>query len=330
MAVETRQTRCAARADLKLAQAVEELPHLSARLDSGEVNLPQARAIVTALDRLPTTGQYAVTAEQRQTAEQHLVGLAPHHDAKELAVLGRRIFEVVAPEVADQVEGRLLEVQEAAALRRTSFAMREDDEGTVHGRFRIPALHGQMLHKALLALDPPETSPRHPAPVARGLAFCDLIERLPTETIPTRGGCTATVVVTMTLDQLLTGLGAAGLDTGGQISASEARRLACTAGIIPAVLGGRSQVLDLGRRRRLHTEAQRLALQLEQKTCTAAGCDKPPALCHAHHDTPWSHGGHTSVANARLLCGHHHRRLHDPGYAHTIRPDNKVTFHRRT
>ena len=135
----------------------------------------------------------------------------------------------------------------------------------------------------------------------------------------------------MTLDQLLTGLGAAGLDTGGHISAGEARRLACTAGIIPAVLGGKSQVLDLGRRRRFHTPAQRIALQLEQKGCTARGCDKPPALCHAHHDHPWSQRRRTPASrHGRLLCGHHHRRLHDPGYDHTLHPDNQVTFHRRT
>ena len=39
------------------------------------------------------------------------------------------------------------------------------------------------------------------------------------------------------------------LDTGGRISATEARRLACSAGIVPMVLGGRGQVLDVGRRR---------------------------------------------------------------------------------
>ena len=90
-----------------------------------------------------------------------------------------------------------------------------------------------------------------------------------------------------------------------------------------------SQVLDLGRRRRLHTEAQRLALQLEQKTCTAAGCDKPPALCHAHHDTPWSAGGPTNVDTGRLLCPHHHRRIHDHHYRTTRHPNGTISFHRR-
>jgi len=49
-------------------------------------------------------------------------------------------------------------------------------------------------------------------------------------------------------------------NTGGRISAAEARRLACTAGIIPMVLGGKSQVLDVGRKRRFHTEGMRVAI----------------------------------------------------------------------
>ena len=90
----------------------------------------------------------------------------------------------------------------------------------------------------------------------------------------------------MTLDSLLGGLKAARLDTGETISAGLARRLACEAGIIPAVLGGKSQVLDLGRTRRFHTEAQRIAKTLEHGGCTAEGCDWPPGLCHLHHPDP--------------------------------------------
>ncbi len=301
--------------------------------------MAQARAIVTALDRLPTSGEFAVDTDQRQAAEQHLVDLARDYDAKALAVLGRKLFEVIAPDLADAYEAKVLTDQEAAAARRVMFSMREDDAGTCHGRFRIPSFHGQALHKMLLAL----TSPvRHtttdideslPTEVRRGQAFCQLIEAIPGKSLPKAGGCGATIVVTMTLDQLLADLDAAGvctLDTGGHLTAAEARRLACQAGIIPAVLSGRSQPLDLGRRRRLHTETQRLAMGLRDRGCTTAGCDRPPAMCHAHHDTPWSQGGHTDLTTGRLLCGHHHRRIHDPHYAHERLANGQVTFHRRT
>jgi len=99
----------------------------------------------------------------------------------------------------------------------------------------------------------------------------------------------------MTLQTLLGGLAPATLDTGRLTSAGEARRLASQCGVIPAVLGSRSEVLDLGRTVRLHTPAQRTALRIRHKTCTAEGCTVPAAWCHAHHKTPRSRGGKTTL-----------------------------------
>jgi hypothetical protein len=162
-----------------------------------------------------------------------------------------------------------------------------------------------------------------------GLAFLEYLETRPEDTLPSAGGISATVVVTMTLESLMGGLQAAGLCDGSRISAAEARRLACRAGVIPVVLGGKSQPLDIGRKGRFHTKTQRIALGLRDGGCTAVGCDRPPSMTHAHHDTPWSRGGSTSVRDGRLLCPRHHTLAHDPGYAATIQPDNKVSFHRR-
>ena len=89
-------------------------------------------------------------------------------------------------------------------------------------------------------------------------------------------------------------------------------------------------MLDLGRRTRFLTESQRAALVLRDRGCTAAGCDPPPALCQARRDHPWSHGGSTAVDTARLLCRHHHHRIHDPHYDVAHLPHGKVAFHRRT
>ena len=269
------------------------------------------------------------------------MSLAAHHDAEELRVLGRHVFVVIAPELAEKFEGKALEREEAQALRRTTFTMWEDDEGTTHGRFRIQSLHGQMVEKMILALTSPSRAvgvnstgidPDLPTPVRHGIAFTQLIETLSSQDLPRAGGCGATIVVTMTLQQLLGDLEEAGvctLDTGGRISATEARRLACSAGIIPMVLGTKGQVLDVGRKRRLHTESMRVAMGLRDGGCTAEDCQTPPGLCHAHHDIPWSAGGPTNVDTGRLLCPHHHRRIHDPRYQTTRQANGKVSFHRR-
>lgn len=90
------------------------------------------------------------------------------------------------------------------------------------------------------------------------------------------GGTGATVVVTMTLDSLLGGLAEAVLDNGDRISAATARRLACESGIVPVVLGGRSEVLDLGRRRRYHSKAQRIPSPPATTTAPLRGVTPPP------------------------------------------------------
>jgi len=196
-----------------------------------------------------------------------------------------------------------------------------------------------MLRKHLLALAAPKHRAAAREPVQgrdlptrhrMGQAFCEYIETRHRDTIARAGGVPAAVVVTMTLETLLGGLAAASLDTGARISAGEARRLACAAGIIPAVLGSTSGVLDLGRKTRFHTEPQRVALALRDGGCTAEGCDWPPGMCHAHHDRPWHQGGATDVKTGRLLCPKHHALAHDPRYTANPSAHGKLKFIKRT
>jgi hypothetical protein len=172
----------------------------------------------------------------------------------------------------------------------------------------------------------------------RGAAWCELIEHLPTLGWPGHAGNGCELLVTLDLQTLLHGLdgldglsGAARLETGVAITAGEARRLACNAGLVPAVLDSDSQPLDLGRSRRLHTRSQRRALALTHHTCAVTGCTRPFAWCEIHHHRlAWSRGGRTDLDNALPLCGHHHRRAHDTRFDLRRQPDGDWTFHRRT
>ena len=152
-----------------------------------------------------------------------------------------------------------------------------------------------------------------------GQALAELLEHLPTDKLT--GKVAATVVVTIDHDQLKNSLGAAHLDTGHDLSAGQARRIACNAGLIPAVLAGDSLPLDLGRQERFFTEHQRLALATTYDTCTAQACDRPYAWTELHHQDPWAQDGQTNLHLAVPLCGHHHRRIHDPRYHHHIHTD---------
>jgi Domain of unknown function (DUF222) len=168
-----------------------------------------------------------------------------------------------------------------------------------------------------------------PGPRVLGEAFCRLVETLDVDRIPQTGGMSATVVVTIPIETLQGGLGAATMDTGTRLSPGEARRMACEAGLIPAVLGGRSEVLDLGRVRRLFSKPQRLAMAVRQSfRCATEGCDRPTGWCDAHHLKPWSTGGRTDLADGVLVCGRHHTLAHHPDYQVRRRPGWRITITR--
>jgi len=117
------------------------------------------------------------------------------------------------------------------------------------------------------------------------------------------------------------------LDTGAPISAAEARRLACDAQILPAVLNGNSLPLDLGRARRLFTGPLRRALILRDHGCAFPSCDRPARWSEGHHLTPWADGGTTALSNACLVCRRHHRLLHNnSGWQARLGPDGHPEF----
>lgn len=269
----TRTTRAEAHRVARLADALEQHEPIATALASGELRVDQARVIADAVDDLPDDADPWVPV----AATGFLLEKAVEHDARALRVLGRRVLEVVDPVAADAEEARRIEAEEADALAAASFTLTDDGHGRSHGRFTIPTLHAAILRKHLMALASPARSVGEPvaegAPTKHrlGLAFLDYLETRPEHTVPSAGGVPATVVVTMELETLLGGLKAASLDTEDRISAGEARRLACRAGIIPIVLDGESVPLDVGRKRRLHSEAQRIVMGIRDRGLPGRG-----------------------------------------------------------
>jgi hypothetical protein len=329
----------------RLAEALDErYAVLAAAMLDGEVSRAQAEVVAAALDDLPD-----VDTQLRREAERHLVARCADFGPRELRVLGRRILDVVAPDVAEEHERRALVREEQRARRRMRVTTRPLGDGLTRIIADLPTLHADLLATQLHAYASPrrdhlersgttEGADRHdPAsgerlsyPRLLAQAFCALLERLPRTASPDHGGNAATLVVTVDHDKLAHDLGVARLSTGHAISVGEARRLACTAGILPMVLNGASQPLDVGRRKRFHTPAMRHALAVRDRECRAVGCEIPAAWCEAHHVRPWAEArGPTSVADGLLLCSFHHHRAHDRRYATDRLPDGGIRFHRR-
>ncbi len=332
----TGSTAAVMRGGLWLAQELKENYHVAREaFAAGRINEDQVRAIVRSADKMPQTA----TEEQRRLAEEQLVEKAlGGMDARRLRQVGRRMLEKISRELADEQEADMLDEDETRAESETWMTLHDNGDGTFAGRFVIPELQAHLLRTALEHLSAPRRWARNRAGEAvddptvgngmnwseqMGAAFVELLEHLPTEGLG-RGG--ATVMVHLSYEHLQNGLGSAGLDTGLHVSAGQARRLACNAGIVPAVLGSRSEVLDLGREARLHNTAQRRALSLTYDSCAAEGCDRPFAWCEIHHPHAWSEGGATDLDNGIPLCGFHHRRVHDLRYTHTFLDTGEVRF----
>ncbi|MFC0248048.1 DUF222 domain-containing protein [Citricoccus parietis] len=96
----------------------------------------------------------------------------------------------------------------------------------------------------------------------------------------------------------------------GPVSPAMIRQLACDSDLIPIVLGGKGEVLDVGRSQRLFTRKLRRAITARDGGCAAPDCSIYAPWCEAHHIQHWEHGGPTSVDNGVLLCSHHHHAVH--------------------
>ena len=135
--------------------------------------------------------------------------------------------------------------------------------------------------------------------------MADFVLRHGDDVTPSTGGERPHVTVTLDWDLLKDAAGAATLDNGYPMSPGDLRRLLCDAKVLPAVLNGKSEVLDVGRAQRLFPAGIRKALNLRDKGCAFPSCDRPPGWCAAHH-VKWvvRDLGETSYANGVLLCGY--------------------------
>ncbi len=322
----------------RLAAAVDErYRHVGAALADGRVNLAQAHVITTALDALP--GDLDPTL--RAKGEQHLVEQADSSDPASYAASATGSWKPSPPTSPTRPTTNASSPRNAAPTPPPDSASKPRGDGSTDLSARIP---DHVAHRLRTYLDS-YTSPRRTAleqtgevdalPVARrrGEAFCALLENLPDTGLPQHGGTATSVMITLDLDTLLHDLnetGVATTSTGDRITADQARRLACNAHIIPVVLGKNGELLDLGRTARLFSPAQRKAMAIRDRECTAHGCTIPAAWCEAHHwKKPWSKGGRTDLADGTLLCPFHHHRAHDPAWNVHHHPNGSTTFTRR-
>lgn len=295
------------------------LPATAEAVRAGAIGAEHVEAIHRAITGLPDH----VDADERAQAEQTLVQAAHALDPGAIAALGRAIRARL-----DQDGPAPKDPDLRNPVNELRWHTRANGEIDFKGRLGV---EGGALLKAVLS---PLAKPRpavdgKPDPRTRderhGDALVDVLRlAMNSGDLPSEGGERPTLLVTVRLDDLRdqhtpddqhepTLLGDHTL-----IPASLARRLACDCNLIPAVLGSRSEPLDIGRKTRIVPTAMRRLLVLRDGGCAYPGCSTSPNWCDAHHCRAWADGGITALSNLVLLCGTHHALIHHSEWEVTI------------
>lgn len=277
---------------------------------SGEVSLRHVEVISGLLG---SASAARLTADVWEGAESALATQAVLCTPAELHTWGAQLIEALDQDGPAPDDGPEPQINELRIVRH-----RDRPGGTLRGRYddaemfdRIATTLDAMSRPA--DVDDPRDNPER---AAEALAeVCGhALAHAPSRTLPETGGRRPQVTVTVRLDDLEQRARAASLDLGGQLTPAAVRMLTCDAAVVPVVLGGAGQPVDVGRATRTIPHGLRRAVAARDRGCAHPGCDRPPAWCEVHHVVPWERGGPTSIGNCVMLCRVHHRLVHASGW----------------
>jgi hypothetical protein len=324
---EMRRSPAEARRAMFVARLLPLHPEVAAAFDAGDISAEHARVIISCLRELPD--------EQRGWATEVLLEAARAIDP---TTLGQVVREIRLRTGAD-------EDREAAAERRYADRWARTT-ATVFGMIRLEAMldpeAGRIVCAALDALtqspDRDAEADTRTVPQRRADALVDLAHfSLSGGVLPDHGGDRPTVMVTIDYGTIRNQLGdATGIGTLNgpfgpiPITPQTARRLACDADIIPALLATDGTILDLGRSTRTWSTAQRRAARLRDGGCVFPKCRASLNQCDLHHLDFYALGGRTDHDNSAHLCQFHHWLVHHKDWQIWRDPVTKRIQVRRT
>ena len=298
----------AAREKVRVARALENLPKVSASMESGALSYSKVREITR-----------VATAE----TEDALLMVAEHGTASHVERLVRAFrrcqeAEELSREVRQQ-EGRRVSV-------------RHDDDGSMVLLCRLPAEVGARLLKAIdIAVDdvPAGTSseprPSFSARRADGLAV--VAETfLAHGAMEMSGGDRNQIIVHVAAETLRDRKpGCCELEEGPSIAAETARRMSCDASLIVMIENDEGEPLNVGRKTRAISPALWRLLKARDKGCRFPGCANSRYM-DGHHIVHWANGGETKPSNLVCLCRFHHRAVHEGGIRIDCLDDGALRF----
>jgi hypothetical protein len=290
----------AAREQVRIARALEEMPATRRALDEGELSMSAVRVLVAARD----TDREAF--RESETALVEAARIHSMHDLQRVAAYWRQAVE--RDHALDNDDKVRAQRRLHASVTFLGMVRVDGSLDPETGETLLTALSAVLDAESRSTREGDDRTPAQRRADALGeicRQWLDLADR------PNVGGEKPHVTVTVGVDTLRDGAGtSAELDHVGPVDGETARRLACDASIRRVVMAGPSEPLDVGRRTPLIPQAIRRALIIRDRHCRFPGCDRPHTWCIAHHIVHWAEGGPTAVQNLLLLCRRHHTMIH--------------------
>lgn len=287
---------------VNVARQLETLPQIEKALAKGNVGYQHVALIARAAEN--------VGSAPVQKEENHLLKAAQTMDP------GR--FAAVAKGFEHRVDAAAALVEANHAYERRYLHLSEPQNGMVRLDGMLDLEGGATLKAALSALMPPPANDDDRTPGQRRIdALVDLARRpLDGSKLGTVGGQRPHLLITASAETLLGLKGAPPAEIAGvgPIPMETAQRLACDPTVSWLLGQAELESESASDAHRQIPAATRRALVARDRDCVFNGCHRPAIWCDGHHLVWWTRGGKTALPNLALVCGRHHRMLHEEGW----------------
>jgi uncharacterized protein DUF222/HNH endonuclease len=306
----------AAAEHVETARQLEQLPRTEEALARGEIGYQHAVAMARTAEH--------VGAAQVRKAETMLLKAAESMDPGQ--------FVGVAKSFEHQVDAESALVEANRAHQRRYLQIGEAINGLVRIEGQVTPDAGAIIRTAIEPYAKPSRSDERSAGQRLADALVELCRRAcsgqGTETGRANGGGSRPQLIITAAAQALAGIEgspAGQLEWGGTVPAETVRRLACDSAIT-RITGLGELEWEISHSSRTIPPATRRALVARDHQCVFPGCDRPPPWCDGHHLVFWADGGPTTLENLGLVCGHHHRKVHEEGWTLKRKDDRWIAM----
>jgi hypothetical protein len=286
---------------VSMARQLEKLPETAQAFQRGDLGYQHVAILTRTAEKVGTGALKKEEASLLQAAQT----MDPGRFASVARAFEFRVDQAAALDEANR------------AWSRRYLHLSEPKDGLVHLEGLLDAEGGAVVKTALDALMPaPKHDDDRTAGQRRADALVDLARRpLAGRKLGSTGGQRPHLVITASVETLagIPGAPPATLDGVGPIASEAAQRHACDA-TVSWLLGKVEKDQETSHEHRQIPPSIRRALVARDRDCVFNGCHRPANWCDGHHVKWWTRGGETRLENLALVCGRHHRMLHEEGW----------------